>query len=740
MQEQTIRRQMKISPDHDHEVEGEIEEIETNFDVNIKVVSENKSNSSQIKDQKHEIMVGVEDPKDVEGSEMEIKVEIVPAKVVAPLAVAENETECYNSLHSDHEVIGGMCGNGNNNGNPPGLGNSSPDPSNSNNSNKSLLSQSEAKISSADKNVDRKGSAAPTSETIRSFFKREHEAFKEEKTKYLRNYPKKVTNIDFDRLINEFKVDGVEEPERYRHWHYQAQKKDGEKCPELFSTIMIGLIFTLAPNCAIVLDYMTASEYIGGNYYLKYLSDWNSTGYGNIQENCRNITPGIFSSSCKDCFECLEFDPIYGALTLLFTFISGIFWSSVIFYRLWHYLLERDRAFYDRKRILAFCFIPLSLLCIVTFPLQLFIISLIAVFNDQNQWTLLTIRIGIAEGLFNAHSQFLLQLFVFFQRADRHPSIFQYLTAFGSLLFLSYSRVESLLLDRDGHKMSPGQRLWWIIRYAPGFLLNCAFKLGSISLIAAMLRFNCIWIYLPVVIIWALLQILFNEQVLPRSYYHLFLGAGMHAISVAHVQEEIKLINTDPDVTKNILFSTRLTSKQLRANLRFQNMVWFLLNSLIIITMTVFSVTHPDSELHLFWPFTPYNTYTFQENKVFRILKYIAPILISIGLLSQVIIWWFEERAVIQWDKNKGFVHKAENILTQDEVDDATLDWTYKPRHYEGWTHLDEDKCPGCTHRGMWHKHAYCESQVGAQSKFSQIVYPLLNIWENFGDKNTTQT
>ena len=62
---------MKISPDHDHEVEGEIEEIETNFDVNIKVVSENKSNSSQIKDQKHEIMVGVEDPKDVEGSEME---------------------------------------------------------------------------------------------------------------------------------------------------------------------------------------------------------------------------------------------------------------------------------------------------------------------------------------------------------------------------------------------------------------------------------------------------------------------------------------------------------------------------------------------------------------------------------------------------------------------------------------------------------------------------------------------
>merc|ERR1719450_1687550 len=156
--------------------------------------------------------------------------------------------------------------------------------------------------------------------------------------------------------------------------------------------------------------------------------------------------------------------------------------------------------------MLVFFFIPLSILSIVSFPLQLFFISLIASFHDQDQWMLLTIKIGIAEGLFNAHFQYMLQLFIFFTRADRHPSVFQYLAAFGSLLFLAYSRIESLLLDRGGHYMSPGQKAWWIIRFGPCFLFNCAFKVGSISLVIAMLRFNSIWLYGSVLIIWFLLQ------------------------------------------------------------------------------------------------------------------------------------------------------------------------------------------------------------------------------------------
>ena len=89
------------------------------------------------------------------------------------------------------------------------------------------------------------------------------------------------------------------------------------------------------------------------------------------------------------------------------------------------------------------------------------------------------------------------------------------------------------------------------------FLFNSAFKVGSISLILAMLRYNAIWLYGPIAVIWLLLQFLFNERYLPRRYYFLFLGAGMHAVSIPHIPEDIKIIHAGPDSNKNVLWSTR---------------------------------------------------------------------------------------------------------------------------------------------------------------------------------------
>ena len=188
--------------------------------------------------------------------------------------------------------------------------------------------------------------------------------------------------------------------------------------------------------------------------------------------------------------DCLEYDPIYGVLMLVLTFISGIFWSSLLFFKLWIYLTERDSAFYNRKRILFFFFMPLSLLSAATFPLQLLVISIIKVFNNQDQWNILTFKTGLVQGLFNAHFKFILQLFIICVRSDRVPSMLQYLLLFVSLILISFSRVSSLLLDRGWLRWSLGQKLWWIVRYTPGFLFNCAFKLGSIAVILAMLRFQ----------------------------------------------------------------------------------------------------------------------------------------------------------------------------------------------------------------------------------------------------------
>ena len=234
----------------------------------------------------------------------------------------------------------------------------------------------------------------------------------------------------------------------------------------------------------------------------------------------------------------MEYDPAYGILTLLLTFLLGLSWSLGLFLHFWTYLRTSQPAVFQKKRMLFIFFLPMVLISTTTFPLQLFVVSLISCFNDQDQWTLLTTKIGIAEAMFNAHLQYMLQLFIFLTRADRHPSLIQYLTAFGSLLFLVWSRIESLLLDKGGHNMSPGRKAWWVYRFGPGLLLISAFKLGSISLIIAMLRFNSIWLYGTIIIT----RLLFNEQCLPIKYYYLFIGAGLHAVSVAHIPEEVKLI------------------------------------------------------------------------------------------------------------------------------------------------------------------------------------------------------
>ena len=146
----------------------------------------------------------------------------------------------------------------------------------------------------------------------------------------------------------------------------------------------------------------------------------------------------------------------------------------------------------------------------------------------------------------------------------------------------------------------------------------------------------------------------------------------MHAVTVAHIPEHVKLIDTDPDIRKNVLWSTKLNPAKLRINLRFQNGFWFLFNSIIITTLwIVSSYSSEDTQIPLFWPFTPDNTYTFKDNKVFRVLNYVAPIILIVGLISQIILWCFEERPLINIKRvlsNEGIQHQPQSY-DSDEVD-----------------------------------------------------------------------
>ena len=531
-----------------------------------------------------------------------------------------------------------------------------------------------------------------------NFFQREWKSFREAKQVKFSDKKKISSEMNFRGMKMEWISKGNE-----NHWSNKKVKKEGEMCSDFCLSIFIGLIFIVCPNCAIVLDYNAAYEYLFGTYYIKrrYPLDLYVEKYkGN---DCRHSPSGDL--------ECLETDPIWGILSVALTFIPGIFWSLGIFIQLGTFLRKEYPDYFQRSMMIIFFFIPVALLSIVTFPFQLVIVSIIACFNTQDQWMLLTTKIGIAEGMFNAHLQYMLQLFIFFTRADRYPSLFQYLSAFGSLLFLVWSRIESLLLDRGGHNMGPGQKARWILRFGPVYLIMSAYKVASISLVISLLRYNSVWLYGGCFVGWVIIQILFNERCLPKRYYYLFIGAGLHAVSVAHIPDTIKIIDTHINCRDNILWSTRLTYKQIHLNLLFQNVLWFIFNLTIIGSLLAVSSLYPKIEIPIFWPFN-IGTCALDDNKIFDILLPISLVILILGLISVVLAGTLAR-------------HEEKNSVEK------------KVPKFEGWIH-DPDTCQGCLKGEEWHEHqADKDLQDGVQGTLGHIIAPLANVWQNFVDKNT---
>ena len=93
-------------------------------------------------------------------------------------------------------------------------------------SQQSIVSLSRVKIFPENGENERDVTEDKEVSAIHSFFSREWNAFKKEKTKKLRQIPKRNAFIDFEKLIKEFKNEG-DEPER--HWTAQAKKREGDE-------------------------------------------------------------------------------------------------------------------------------------------------------------------------------------------------------------------------------------------------------------------------------------------------------------------------------------------------------------------------------------------------------------------------------------------------------------------------------------------------------------------------------
>ena len=229
-----------------------------------------------------------------------------------------------------------------------------------------------------------------------------------------------------------------------------------------------------------------------------------------------------------------------------------------------------------------------------------------------------------------------------------------------------------------------------------------------------MLRYNSIWLYGSCVGIWILLQMLFNERCLPRKFYYLFIGAGLHAVSVAHIPEDIKLIDTHINCKNNILWSTRLTPRQRNVNLFFQNFIWFIFNFSVIVGLLAISHFRPQTEVPTFWPFI-LKTSPFDENKIFRVLWIISSVILFLGFLSLVLAW---------------------RLLLSNDEETEDCDQT-RVTEFDGWVH-DTKSCPGCQGKNDWHCHVSDKDlHEGIEGTLGHIIAPLFNVWQNFVDKNT---
>jgi len=394
--------------------------------------------------------------------------------------------------------------------------------------------------------------------------------------------------------------------------------------PEIGETFGINLVVGLLPTLFDVgMDSLAVNDYINGTYYYKET--------GNYSDNCR--------LTAENYTECFEKDPIYGYVTLTCFFLPGFGFSFWTFLSLSNFLRGTDSDFTQNVCFFLF-FTPLAILSAVTFPFQLLIVNTVALLNGRVQWTTLTAKYSIAEGLYDASIQFCVQLFIIFVNGDRLPSVIQYLSLSSSILMLSVPRIEAFLLDQGGITLPIKEKLFKTLRLFPLFFFNSIFKLGSIGLICAILQYNAITFYTVLAITWVTFYFLFNEQCFPdwfvENYYHFILGVGMHFVSIGKIAKHQKIINTKIKPHEHHTTTTRrLTTHNQMQNIIFQNVLWLVINSIMLIMLIL--LTTYRSSLWVLWPVVD-SRYSLESLPITRFLRIIVPAVLCSGVLSLVLI------------------------------------------------------------------------------------------------------
>ena len=256
------------------------------------------------------------------------------------------------------------------------------------------------------------------------------------------------------------------------------------------------------------------------------------------------------------------------------------------------------------------CFLLCSVLSCSVFLLFLVLVYLCALFNPGPEMSKATQLVALLEGQTESTFQFLLSLFIIISRSDRDPSMMQYLSLVASLVTLVKIQIERYLWMKDAKSLPVLDQLSKCAVLFPLFMTSAIFKLGSIALTSAMLRYYAI-------------PVLFTAILLPWGMC--LCAIKNHLIGPSTIYKYIK--RTHPS-TKNYL-----KPQETMENFLCNNVGYFIIHSLIITTLVIM-VTIQSDRAETIWQGPDFSRNILVNNSL-RLWAIWAAIMVS-GIVSLV--------------------------------------------------------------------------------------------------------
>ena len=348
-------------------------------------------------------------------------------------------------------------------------------------------------------------------------------------------------------------------------------------------------------------DYLQAVNFLWGSNYTKQVV--NQTDFGNCSHIGRYTSfAGPTPEIVYDDILCFEVDQIWGYATLGIILLPGLSFARE------SYLEARNQGC---NLLASLGILGTFTICVPLFPLIVIVLKGVAMTRPGPEITKLCNEVVSIEGVWESTLQFLLNLFIVFTRADRSPSTVQIASMFTSFVLI----VKTALTDFTRVKLSREAKLDEQVRQMlpllPLFLFNTIFKLGSIAIVASLLRY------------WTLAFF----PGIPLTVASILTGAKKYNLRAGYVHHSLGMAKVQKMVTYS--GGVAMTEKDSTENLLFHNILWLAVNTTTLCCIAI--IANYNYLDHL------------ADNSIFlkdiKQLNYAITVVLTSGMASAVLIF-----------------------------------------------------------------------------------------------------